>query len=349
MCRAWRYVLSSWPQPLVRCLFLAILWTVGGKQGPIWIIGWPWLLWVWQVTAVIWPELSGQPLWQTGQEVLWQGERVVLVVSLGLGLKQVRQAGDDSGVPGVPLLLGFACQSCGREERWVEVKRTDDGSYQATLCGHFTIQVAGDHPFRARMLMLFVRLLDAPGSSRWSRRTRDGRTPVVRQVQAAEWFGLPQPDVSRVEGYWYRGAWPELFSRYTPEILTPELIRRVATICATFPHWSQDQVYEHLRSERVDVSRRQVRQAIEQSGWSTLRQKLAQQFHWSEESFHLREEWVVQELLRLVQQLQACLETGQPLSVEEKVALADLQVLAREMGVETSPPFRAVPWLLELV
>jgi len=170
----------------------------------------------------------------------------------------------------------------------------------------------------------------------------------VRQVQAAQWFKLPHPDISRVEGYWYRGAWPELFSQNTPEILTPELVGRVAKVCATFPWWCQDEVYEHLQDQGVALSRRQVRQAMEQSGWSTLRQELRQRFRWTKGSFRLREKWMVQELLRLVHQLQTCLETGQTLPAEEQVALADLQMLAREVGVEVPPPPKAQPWLWQV-
>lgn len=346
--RAWRYGFGSWPQPCVRCLVLAILWTLGGKQWPTWIIGWPWLLWAWQVAAVFWPELGRQPLWRAGCQVLWQGQRVVMVVALGLAFRQVRQTGDDAHGPSTPLLFGLGCQYCGREEPWVEVQRDEDGSYQATLCGHFTIRVPGDHPFRVRMLMLFLRLLDAPGRSRRSRRTRDGRTPFVRQVQAAAWFGLPHPDISRVEGYWYRGDWPELFSQSTPEILTPELVGRVAQVCATFPWWRSEEVYEHLQSREVALNRRQVRQAMEQSGWTTLRQELRRRYRWSKESFRLREKWMVEELLRLVHHLQTCLETGQPLPVEEQMALADLQVLAQEVGVEPPPPPKARPWLWQV-
>jgi transposase-like protein len=347
--RAWRYGLQSWPQPFLRSLLLATLWTLDGKQWPVWIIGWPWALWLWQVIAMFWPELRYQSLWRAGHEFLWQGQRIVLVLSVRFVLKQEIEVGrDDAYVPSPPLLLGLGCHYCGREGPWVEVQHDDDGSYLATLCGHFTIRVPGDHPFRVRMLMLFVRLLDVPDQPRGSRRTRDGRTPFVRQVQAEEWFEVPHPNISRVEGYWHRGDWPELFSQFTPEILTPELVRRVTMVCATFPHWSQDQIYEYLKGQNVPLSHRQVRQAIEQSGWSTLRQELRQHCHWTKDSFHLREEWIVQELLRLVQQLQTCLETGQPVPVEEQIALADVQTLAHELGIETPPTLKPLPWLLKV-
>jgi transposase-like protein len=193
-----------------------------------------------------------------------------------------------------------------------------------------------------------LRLLEVPGQHRGSRRTRDERTPFVPQMQIAEWFGLPQPDISRVEGYWLRGAWPELLSRCTPEILTPELVQRVVTVCATFPQWSQERVYRYLHSQGVQLSQRQVRQAMEQSGWSTLCRELKRRYHWTRETIHMREEWLVQELLRQVQRLQECLEKGQQVPEEEQVALADVQAVLREVGVEPTPPMKAMPWLLRV-
>lgn len=347
----WQYLTHSWIQPVPRSLLLAVLWCLSGCRGPVGIIGWPWLLWLWQAAAVGWPELSQEPMWRAGCWLLWQGQRLLLVGYLGLALRQLRPVDGREGAFRAPtgeLLFGLGCQYCDREEPWVEVTRRDDGSYQATLCGHFNLQVAGDDAYRARLLMLFLRLLEVPGQYRGSRRTRDGRTPFVRQMQLAEWFGLPQPDISRVEGYWQRGAWPELLSRCTPEILTPELVQRVITVCATFPQWSQERVYRYLHSQGVQISQRQVRQAVEQSGWSTLRQELLRRYHWTRETFHMREEWLVQELLRQVQLLQESLEKGQQAPEEEQIALADVQAVLREVGVEPAPPLKVMPWLLRV-
>lgn len=180
--------------------------------------------------------------------------------------------------------------------------------------------------------MLFLRLLDAPGAQRGSRRTRDGRTPFVRQEQLSAWFGLPHPDISRAEGYWVGGRWPELLGECTPEILTPELIRRVTTVLATFPHRDVDWVHQHLHAQGVAVSRRQVRQAAEQSGWSHLRQELSRRYHWTAQEFHFQEEWLIQELLSQVQRLLECLEQGQKAAPEEVWALDDLRTLVREAG-----------------
>lgn len=236
-----RYVAASWPQPVLRSLLLMTVWGHSGQRVPVALLGWPWLLWLWQAAIAFWPELGREPVWQGGRWVLWQGQRLLTVsCAVKVMCQDWRPCPQESAglIPegGLPLALG--CQLCGHDESRVEVVRSPDGGYQATLCGHFRVQVGGDHPFRARLLLLFLRLLDSPSPRQGSRRTRDGRTPFVRQVQVSDWFGLPQPDVSRIEGYWWRAAWPELFSQCTPEILTPELVRRVTTVCATHPCWS---------------------------------------------------------------------------------------------------------------
>jgi transposase-like protein len=315
------------------------------------IMGWPWVLWLWQGAAAGWPELCRQRVWRSGCWLLWQGQRMLVVGYLCLMLHQVRSVVGRGLAASrtVPCLtLGMCGPMCERDEAWVDVTRQEDGGYQATLCGHFTVHVAGDDPVRARLLMLFLRLLDAPGQARGSRRTREGRTPFVRQQQAAAWFGMVQPDISRVEGYWRRGAWPELLSQCTAEILTPEVVHRVVTVCATFPHWSQEQVYRYVQGQELPVSQRQVRQAMEQSGWSTLRQELARRYHWTPERFGLQEKWLIQELLGQVQQLQECLEKGVGLPREEPCTRDDVRTLLREAGVEAAPALRAFPWLLRM-
>jgi len=275
---------------------------------------------------------------------------VLVVGYLGLALYQA-WSGVGEGCSERPVsgaLLGMGCLMYGREGAWAEVIRQEDGSYQATICGHLVIRVTSEDPIRARLLMLFLRLLEEPGHTRGSRRTRDGRTPLVRQQQVADWFQVPQPDISRVEGYWVRGAWSELLSQCTAEILTPQVVRRVVTVCATFPHWSQEQVYRYVQEQGLQVSQRQVRQAMQQSGWTTLRQELARRHHWTPERFGLQEEWIIQELLRQVQQLQEGLEKRQAPAPEEQVTLHDIQTVLREAGVEAPPPLQALPWLLRV-
>jgi hypothetical protein len=53
----WRWVLSTWRIPLVRSLALLGLWLTSGWWGPGWVIGMPWLLWLWQSGGSLWPWL----------------------------------------------------------------------------------------------------------------------------------------------------------------------------------------------------------------------------------------------------------------------------------------------------
>jgi hypothetical protein len=46
------------------------------------------------------------------------------------------------------------CLVCGSREPWVQVERQADGSYRGELCGHFSLQVSGEEPFRMRLLII---------------------------------------------------------------------------------------------------------------------------------------------------------------------------------------------------
>ncbi len=208
----WLHLSRTWHIPVVRGFLLGALWRFSGQPGPAWVWLVPWALWLWQGMGMLWPWLRRQPEWRGIGWVLWQGQRGLLVGYLDLAMGTLLRRGpqvtftppalgvlDESQSPWV---LGLGCVVCGREEPWVEGVQEEDGSYTATICGHFTLQVAGDHPFRVRLLMLFLRLLDVPGLQRGGRHTRDGRTPFVRQEQLSAWFQMPQPDISRIEKYW---------------------------------------------------------------------------------------------------------------------------------------------------
>ena len=188
------------------------------------------------------------------------------------------------------------------------------------------------------MLMLFLRLLEVPGPQRGGRRTRDGRTPFIAQEKLAAWFGMPQPHISRIEKYWLEGDWANLLSLKTAEVLTGELMARIVAVFATFPWWGVKKVYEHLREQGVAVSERQVRQAAEQSGWSQLRQELVKRYHLTAEGIRPRDNWLVEQLLALVETLLAKVEAGEGLTPEERIEMANLQSLAAEAGMAARPP-----------
>jgi transposase-like protein len=354
--RGWQWLRASWRIPAARSLVLWGMREVSGRWGPGWVVGLPWLLWLWQSGGRMWPGLSRQPEWRGVGWLLWQGQRLALVAYLGGVLSQALRGELGNGIWGSwergagrnGLALGLGCGVWGGEERWVSVEQQGEGSYRVELCGHFEMQVAGDDPFRSRMLMLFLRQLEEVGAKRRGGRTQDGRAPFVRQVQIAEWFDMPQPNVSRLEGYWRSGDWANLLSLKSAEVLTRELRERIIGVFAAFPWWRMERVYEHLRQQGVAVSYDQVRQAAQESGWRQLRQALEKRYHLRAEDFRPRDGWLVSQLLRMVEILLTRLEAGSELTPEEQVQFGEVRTLAAECGMEARPPLKALPWLLRV-
>jgi transposase-like protein len=344
---------------LLRSLALLGVWWLTSERWELgWISGLPWLVWLWQTAGWVWPGLRRQPEWQGVNWLVWQAQRLAWVGGLGLLLGQaVGEPVDDlvqtpfqRGAGATPLALGLGCVVGAGEEHWVKVERQADGSYQAELCGHFRLRVAGDDPFRVRLLWLLLRLLEEPGRQRRGGRTHAerGRAPFVSQVQVAEWFDLPQPNVSRIEGYWRTADWPNLLSLKAAEVLTAELRARIVGVLGTFPWWDMQAVYEYLRQQGVAVTYEQVRQAAQESGWRHLRETLAQRYHFSAEDFRPRDDWLVKQLLAMQEQLLARLEELEGITAEEQVAVDELRSLATELGVAAAPPLKALPWMLRV-
>jgi hypothetical protein len=96
---------------------------------------------------------------------------------------------------------------------YVEVVQDEAGWYHMRFGGEFEAHVDGNVEFYERMLVIFLGLLEVSGETRASRRTRDGRTPFVRQEQMAAWFGVPHPVISRWFDYWLKQDWRRMLSR----------------------------------------------------------------------------------------------------------------------------------------
>jgi hypothetical protein len=288
-----------------------------------------------------------QPEWRLLGWLLWQGQRVVMVSLLGLMIESWLAEGSlGEALSGPWGLMG--CVVCGRSEPWVAVARQADGSYEGEVCGHFSLRVSGAEPFGMRLLILFVRLLEVQGPERVIGRTRDDRAPFVRQSQIAEWFQVPQPNVSRWERYWLAGNWPDLLSLKTAEILTWEVRAEIIAVCAAFPWWGIKAVYDYLGQQGSAITQQQVRQAVQESGWGQLRQQLQKRYHLTAASFRPRDRWLVSQLLSQVERLLARLESGQGLTAQEQLSLSEVQTLAAEAGVTAAPPLKALPWLLRV-
>jgi transposase-like protein len=354
--RGWHWLRASWRIPASRSLVLWGMWEMSGRWGPGWTVGLPWLVWLWQSGGRMWPRLGRQPEWRGVGWLVWQGQRLALVGYGGLILSRVLGGEAKHTVPGwvkiggspLALGMGLGCVRCGEEECWVEVARQAEGSYQVELSGHFEMQVPGDDQFRGRMLKLFLRQLEEVGLKRRGGRTQDGRAPFVRQVQIAAWFDMPQPNVSRIEGYWRSGDWANLLSLKSAEVLTLELRERIVGAFAAFPWWRMEKVYAHLREHRVVVSYDQVRQVARESGWRQLREALQKRYHWSADDFRPRDGWLVSQLLGMVEMLLERLEAGGELTPEEQMRGDELHILAAECGIDLPPPLKALPWMMRV-
>ena len=94
-------------------------------------------------------------------------------------------------VPGEQRLCAL---SVGQLGQWIEVglprievERDEAGVYHVRIRGEFGIHVDGNIEINKRMLVIWLGLLEVPGETRGSRRTRDGRTPFVRQERLVLW------------------------------------------------------------------------------------------------------------------------------------------------------------------
>jgi transposase-like protein len=356
--RLWLPLVRSGQIALLRSLLLWGLWQLSGQIGPRGLWLWPWALWGWRSVGLVWPGVCRRPSWSTVEHWLARGQGWLTLGYVGLVLANWLQPGRGGwrvaeqplrGPAGaLPALLGGGCLDCGSAAPRVTVVRQADGSYQATLCGHFTLQVAGDSVFRKRLLLLFLGLLTRPGPQRKGRRTRDGRTPFVTEMQLGEWFEIAHPHVSRLYKDWLNADWANLLSLNSAEVLTTELVDRIVEVCASFPRWGPAEVRQHLRAQGVLVSLPQVEQAFTQSGWAKLRQTVFARYDLTTTPPQLRDGWLVGQLLAQVQDLLVRLEAGQSAPPEQRIAIADLQQMAAEAQVVCEPPLKSEPWLLRI-
>jgi hypothetical protein len=223
-----------------------------------------------------------------------------------------------------------------------------EGIYHVHLAGTFDMRVDGRVTVYKRMLIIFLGLLEEPGESRRGRRTRDGRTPFVRQQQMERWFGVPQPHISRWFKYWLEQDWEGLLSQRWGEVLTVEVRQQVIDSWALFPWWTARQMYEHLQAQGRRITLSQVKQVGRESGWTGLRRRLGQVYGIKPDAFLPRDEWLVEQLLVLVERLVERLERVGGLPKEAQVELTDLKALCETLDLRPSPPPRPLPWMVRI-
>jgi len=244
-------------------------------------------------------------------------------------------------------VAGLCCEERLDEPR-VEVEQAEEGMYNVRLRGTLELHVNGEVEFYKRMRVIFLGLLAVPGERRGSRRTRDGRTPFVRQEQLAQWFEVPHPVISRWYGYWLNQDWRRLLSQRWGEVLTLEVQQRVLESWVQFPWWSAQRLYQHLRGQGSRITLSQVQQIGRESGWTILRQELQRVYQIGAQSFRPRDEWLVKQLLAQVEGLVEQLEAVSGLTPEQQIVLSDVAALCQESDLQPARPRRPLPWMLRL-
>lgn len=346
------YVRLTWQVAFGRSAVLATLWAVSGEIGPSWIVGLPIGVWIWRVAGVVWPFLIRQPEWQILRQIGRVLECGALWAYVWLALNNGfvnPPASSKSWIEMWPATEGITWLLLCARGPTVTVRRDEEGQcYRAEMMGHFTLSVADDDRFRLRLLVLFLRLLEVGDEHRGSRRTRDGRTPFVRQEALATALEIPQPDLSRWERYWLAGDWRRLLSQHAGEVLTVELQQRIIETWARMPGLGIEGVHRFLVEQGVAVSEGQVRQAAHESGWQIVRSVLKRQYEERCGELRLRDNWLVGDLLGQIRLLLDKLEAGEGLTQEDGLEIAALGKGCEEGGFRALPGVKALPWLMRI-
>jgi hypothetical protein len=338
----WSWMRCSWVVAWVRSETLLLLAVVPGHEEWEWVCILPWVSWLWRGIGAACPSWRGCGVYHRVAGLLESTSQWALY---GLALLWALEAGHRAGDVFLVRGLGIGGLVLGPQ---VEVTQDGDGICHVRLQGELELHIDGKVPFYKRMLIVFLRQLEAPGETRGSRRTRDARTPFVRQQELAQQLDVPQPNISRWMRYWQAQDWRRLHSRKTSGLLTLEVQQRVIDTWVQFPWWGAERLWKHLRAQGAEIALSEVRQVAQESGWSLLRESLRRVYAISEQSFRPRDEWLVRQLLAQVQGLVEQLEQVGGLIAEQRMTCADLQALSQEVGLSPAPARTPLPWMLQL-
>jgi transposase-like protein len=338
----WAWMRRSWVVALVRSETLLLLAVLAGHEEWVWLSVLPWANWLWRGLGAACPRWRRWAVYRSVDCMLGQGYRLALYgLVIGGGIEHVARAGDRGSIGG----LCIAGVSAGSQ---VAITEDEEGLYHVHLRGEFDLHIDGKVLFYKRMLVIFLRQLEAPGERRGSRRTRDGRTPLLRQQELEQKLDVPQPHISLWMKYWQTQDWRRLLSRKTADVLTLEVQRRVIDTWVKFPWWGAERLWAHLKAQGEEMPLAHVQQAAQESGWSVLRESLRRVYAIGEESFRPRDEWLVSQLLAQGQRWVQRLEKEGALTPEQRMTWADLEAVSEEVGIHPATARTPLPWMLRL-
>ena len=235
------------------------------------------------------------------------------------------------------LLVGSVV-ACERDGSRVEMEAVADAdgntTYRVRLRGEFSFAVTPRDTFEKRLVLLWLRLLRTPGRepSSWG---------IVTQEALAVVFGVNQEEISRWQKYLREGHWAQLLSVQDKSLLTDDLRQQIVGVWATNIWQTAAQVQQCLAARGAGVAKRLVEEAGRQSGLLHIRTALKEQLVNGAEGLRPRDDYVVQQLFQVVEQLQARWEGTQATPEERRVDVTALYQLA---GVAVPEPRLEKPW-----
>lgn len=356
--RAVRHLYHTKEMVMARSGLFFVLWELGGRVFSWWVLLFPCIKWCMDGVSIAWPWLGQQVevrfiRWAMG----WIHFGCLMMLIGNVGVYWIAQhivKNSDLLALGsiVPMMTVKSCEGAvgGKSEASNKLASppikvvAQEGGYHVQLKGEFNLSVGRDDQFWLRLVILFLRQLEGASKREGSRATRDSRRPLFTQQQVAAWFKVTQPEISRWEKCWLQSDWANLLSLHSVDVLSQQLRDKIVDVLATFPWCGQEQVYEYLRSQGVDVTHTQIRQAVKESGWSRLRQTMKRFFVISAESICPRDEGLTRELIGQIKMLVSKLEAGEKLSQEEHLEVENLETICKETDLMPKPEASAVPW-----
>jgi transposase-like protein len=170
---------------------------------------------------------------------------------------------------------------------------------------------------------------------------------IVRQEDLAQVFDVFQEHISRWQTYVREGQWAQLLSVSDKSLLTDDLRQQIVEVWAANIWQTASQVWERLAQQGVAVTERLVQEAGRQSGLMKIRAHLKEQSIHGPDGLRPRDGYVTEQLFKLVEQLQAQVQTGQAAPHEDTVEVTLLRQLAgvpeREKCLE-----KPWPWLFQV-
>jgi transposase-like protein len=294
------------------------------------LVSLPLLRWLLTGCALVCPSWGQGPAYRCLRHILADLQTAVL---LGLALHMLRTG----TIGSLAWTAVLAAPHSGSPKPTASGRVLADGTYEVVLGEQFAIRHKPVDEFDRRMFLLFLRdihLLDRP--SKW---------PFVCQVWLAAWFGTLQELISRWEDYRDAGDWQRLMSRRDGPLMPLAQQQTIIQLWARHLWWTVEEVTEQARAQGLDVCPSRVSQIGHESGLLLARQVLRQRFQLGPELLRPKDDWLVEQLFALLEQLQARLAAGECPSAETHQNLADLHALRHELGLDSGPRLsKRLPW-----